>query len=78
MKIKLLSITAGPDGVRHPGIHDIPDDEARRLVAARFAVMVEPEVKAKPQGVVEQARAKEPETAAIRPSRRVVAKPKDL
>jgi hypothetical protein len=39
MKLKFLSLDAGPQGVRHPGsVHDIADDaEARALIDGGYA-----------------------------------------
>ncbi len=39
MKIKMLTLEAGPEGVREPGkIYQVPDAEAKRLIAGGFAV----------------------------------------
>jgi hypothetical protein len=44
MKIKLMTLMAGPSGVFLPGtIVDLPDLEARQLILGRYAVPVDPE-----------------------------------
>jgi len=41
MKVRMLSLAAGPDGVLLPGAEvEIPDDPARALVAGGYAVAV--------------------------------------
>lgn len=40
MKILLHSILAGPTGVRHPGVHDVPDTEGQHLVDEGYAEVV--------------------------------------
>lgn len=37
MRVRLLTIMAGPDGIRLPGIIDVPLAQARELVAGGFA-----------------------------------------
>lgn len=32
MRIRQFTISAGPNGARHPGEHDVPDAEARALI----------------------------------------------
>lgn len=42
-RVRIIALSAGPEGVRHPGaVHDVTDDEARALVAARAAEWVTP------------------------------------
>ena len=37
MRIKFLSLSAGPDGVRQPGsVHDVSEPEARALLAGGY------------------------------------------
>jgi hypothetical protein len=39
MKIKMLTLDAGPDGVREPGkIYEVPNAEAKQLIAGGYAV----------------------------------------
>jgi len=41
-KIKMTSISAGPDGVKQiETVHDLPDNEAEALVCAKHAVYVD-------------------------------------
>lgn len=48
MKIKMLTLMAGPDGVRQPGkVYDLPPAEAAALIEAGAAEKVE--AKAEPQ-----------------------------
>ncbi len=43
MKIKMLKTSAGPDGIKiSGGIYDVPDKEAKELVARKAAVIIEP------------------------------------
>lgn len=64
MRIKMLTIIAGPEGVAAPGqIIDRPEDEAKLLVAAGYAVSAEAyptRSAAKPEAAV-----MEPEDAAV-------------
>lgn len=39
MKIQMLTLQAGPDGVRQPGsVHDVPAAEAKELIDGGFAI----------------------------------------
>lgn len=39
MRIKMLTIQAGPNGTREAGqVVDVPDEEARQLIAGGYAV----------------------------------------
>lgn len=41
MKVKMLTLQAGPNGVREAGrIYDVPEAEARQLIEGRYAVEV--------------------------------------
>lgn len=63
-KVYLRTVMAGPDGVRHPGWHDIDDETAAALLAGGFAVPAASDA-------VETASVEAPETGAMpRPSRR--------
>jgi hypothetical protein len=56
MKIKMLTLQAGPTGVREVGsVHDVDDKEAKALIAGGYAIPVEK--------VVEKAVAKRGEKA---------------
>lgn len=42
MKIRMLTLSAGPEGVRAPGqVYDVPADEGQRLIAAGAALAVD-------------------------------------
>jgi len=42
MRIKMNTLSAGPNGTRYPGAeYDVPTSEAESLIAGRFAVAVE-------------------------------------
>jgi hypothetical protein len=41
MKIHQTTVSAGPSGVRPPGVHDLPPEEALALVAGGFARLLE-------------------------------------
>jgi uncharacterized protein YbjT (DUF2867 family) len=44
MRIKMLTLQAGPAGVRSPGsVYDVPPVEAEALIAGGYAVKVEKE-----------------------------------
>ena len=44
LRVKLTGTMAGPDGIRQPGdVVDVPEDEARRLIASSQAVEVPPD-----------------------------------
>ena len=50
MQIRMLTLQAGPNGVRQAGqLYEVPDAEAQDLIAGGYAV----EVKAKPQAALE-------------------------
>jgi len=40
VRIKLLSLIAGPAGCFHPGVHDFPETMARELVATHHAELL--------------------------------------
>lgn len=41
MKIKMLTLAAGPDGVKHPGtIYDVDAKEGKALIEGRYAEAV--------------------------------------
>lgn len=40
MKILLKTLYAGPAGVIHPGLRDLPDDTAQQLISAGAAIPV--------------------------------------
>ena len=63
MLVKMLTTSAGPDGVRQSGsVHDVPDKEAKELIAGGYAV--------------EAKRETAPERATAKPAReRATAKP---
>jgi hypothetical protein len=43
MKIKMLTLLAGPGGVRQPNtVHDVPPAEAEALIVGGYAEKVEP------------------------------------
>lgn len=49
MKIKMLTLMAGPGGVRQPGkVYDLPPAEAAALIEARVAEKVTAEAASKP------------------------------
>lgn len=68
MKIKMITLDAGPDGVRRPGeVHDVPTLEAEALIAGGYAVKVDadtPVSQPKPR-------------TATRPRGRTATKPED-
>lgn len=42
MKIKMLTLAAGPDGVKHPGtIYDVDVKEGKALIEGRYAEAVD-------------------------------------
>lgn len=42
MKIKMLTLAAGPDGVKHPGeIYDVNTKEGKALIEGRYAEAVD-------------------------------------
>lgn len=42
MKIKMLTLAAGPDGVKHPGeIYDVDTKEGKALIEGRYAEAVD-------------------------------------
>ena len=53
MKVRLKSIMAGPEGVRQPGIHNLPRALALELIKSGQADKVEGEPKAEPEEVEE-------------------------
>lgn len=49
MKITMLTLQAGPDGVRKPGeSYDVPSAEAEALIAGGYAKKTEPVTKPEP------------------------------
>ncbi len=47
MKIKILTLMAGPDGIRKPGqVFDLPQDEADALIAGGYAEKMDATAKA--------------------------------
>lgn len=69
MKILLKTLYAGPAGVIHPGLRDLPDDTAQQLISAGAAIPVNifVEMKLKPEpGDVE--------TASVAPQQKAVAR----
>lgn len=51
MIVKMLSLQAGPSGVRQPGhVYDVPDKEAKALIEGGYAV--EAPKQAKPERAV--------------------------
>lgn len=49
MKIKMLTLQAGPNGVRNPGeVHDVSPAEAEELLAGGYAVKVDKAVTDEP------------------------------
>lgn len=41
MKVRAITLMAGPGGVIHPGqVFDAPDEKAKALIAGRYAVPV--------------------------------------
>lgn len=44
MRVKLITLMCGPEGVQHPGsVADLPAHFARALVSGGFAVSLDPE-----------------------------------
>lgn len=42
MKVKMLTLAAGPDGVKHPGgIYDVDAKEGKALIEGRYAEAVD-------------------------------------
>lgn len=42
MKVKMLTLAAGPDGVKHPGeIYDVDAKESKALIEGRYAEAVD-------------------------------------
>lgn len=68
MRIILHTIQAGPKGVRHPGVYDLPEAEARALIESHHAS------EAPAATTVEAATVAAPETATLTsPRGRVIA-----
>jgi len=66
MKIKMLKTSAGPDGIKiSGGIYDVPDKEAKELVARKAAVIIEPEKIEEPTRI--EATLMEPEETEMMP-----------
>jgi len=60
----MLTLQAGPDGVRNPGsVHDMPPTEAEELIAGGYAVKVENEKAVEAEPIVETAD-REPKSGA--------------
>lgn len=80
MKVRFLTLMAGPSGVRSPGEEaDLPVDTATELVAGGFAVAIAGSIEravlsapetAQPAPAEETATASAPETAASRRPRK--------
>jgi hypothetical protein len=52
-RVTMVTLSAGPEGVRHPGaVHEVTEAEAHALVAARAAVRHEPLPKAPRESAV--------------------------
>lgn len=50
MKIKMLTLSAGPAGIRQPGkVYDLSPEEAARLIEAGYAEKVEAKAAAAPR-----------------------------
>lgn len=67
MNIKMLTLQAGPQGVRKAGVvYDVPDVEAKQLIAGGYAVVAPADEKpaAKPAAAERTARGKRGETTA--------------
>lgn len=55
MKIKMLTLQAGPSGVRKSGqTYDVPNQEASELIAGGYAVAVQAEDSAKQAAPIER------------------------
>lgn len=78
MKVRMLNIMAGPDGVRHPGeVVDFPAPVAQALIADRSAEAVEPARRSAPapEAAVVQS---DPELAIERPAARRRGRPRKV
>lgn len=75
MKVRMTKTAAGPGGVLMSGkVYDIPEQEAKSLVAAKAAIFLKKPMAMEPAQEEEQGQAKE-ETASIEPEEKAV-KPK--
>ena len=65
MKVRMITLCAGPGGIWPPGsIVDLPDEQARQFVAGGYAVAVG----AKTPSLARESAAVEPEENAARPA----------
>lgn len=64
MNVKMLTLDAGPDGVRQPGkIYDVPANEAKALIAGGYAIDATNLKDPKRRGAPQQAVARRGKTA---------------
>jgi hypothetical protein len=69
MQIKMKTLAAGPDGVRHPGIaYDVPDDVAAALIDAGAADPLHPRIEPAPEPEPAQIPASDPTLADPAPA----------
>jgi hypothetical protein len=75
MKIKLHTLSAGPLGVLHPGVHDVKDKEGRQLIDGGYAVEVgKPDLPVSPSPTVQTAVFRPTETATAGPAKKMTKK----